>query len=123
VIPIGSPPRSEESDPARGFVDVLAVEALPPGGQRSVLVGFTRVLLCHVGERIYAVGELCPHALQPLAGGEIRDGAIRCPKHGARFDLETGRPLNGVTVNLLRTYPLRIRQGRIEIALGAPLTP
>jgi 3-phenylpropionate/trans-cinnamate dioxygenase ferredoxin component len=98
-----------------GFVDVLALADLPEGGQRTVLLGFQRVLLCRSAHGLYAVAGLCPHAFQPLEGGEIRDQSIRCRKHGACFDLSTGAPLNGVTNQRLRTYTVRVRDGRIEI--------
>jgi 3-phenylpropionate/trans-cinnamate dioxygenase ferredoxin component len=99
-----------------GFIDVLAVADLPERGQHTVLLGFTRVLICRSEQGMYAVAGLCPHALQPLEGGEIRDETIRCRKHGACFDLRNGTPLNGVTDQRLRTYPIRVRNGRIEIA-------
>ncbi len=102
--------------PEAGFVDVLGVDELPPDGQRTVQLGFVPVLLCRNGERIHAVAGLCPHALQPLEGGGVVNGAIRCPKHGALFDLGTGRPLNGVTNKPLRIHEFRIQSGRIEVA-------
>jgi len=98
------------------FIDVLAEADLPERGQRTVFLGFTRVLLCRSDRGIYAVAGLCPHALQPLEGGEMRDETIRCRKHGACFDLRSGTPLNGVTDQRLRTYTIRVRNGRIEIA-------
>ncbi len=104
---------------ADGFIDVLAVDDLPPCSQRSVARGFERVLLCHTPAGIHAVADLCPHALQPLAGSEIKDGVIRCAKHGASFDLVTGKPTNGVTLKTLRVFPVRIRDGRIAIDAAA----
>ncbi len=101
-----------------GFVDVLAADDLPPGSQQSVALGVQRVLLCHTPAGIHAVADLCPHALQPMVGSEIRDGVIRCAKHGALFDLLTGKPKNGVTDRSLRVYPVRIRDGRIAIAVA-----
>ncbi len=102
---------------ADGFIDVLALDDLPSSSQKSVALGFQRVLLCHTPIGIHAVADLCPHALQPLAGSDIKDGVIRCAKHGALFDLSTGKPKNGVTAKTLRVYPVRIRDGRIEIAV------
>lgn len=101
-----------------GFIDVLAADDLPPGSQHSVALGFQRVLLCHTPAGIHAVADLCPHALQPLAGSEITDGVIRCAKHGASFDLVTGKPKNGVTARTLRVYPVRVRDGRVAIAVA-----
>lgn len=109
------PASASDEPPAGAFVDVLPLADLPEGGQRTVLLGFQRVLICRSADGLHAVAGLCPHALQPLEGGEIRQRTIRCSKHGACFDLTSGVPLNGVTNQRLRTYPLRVRDGRIEI--------
>jgi 3-phenylpropionate/trans-cinnamate dioxygenase ferredoxin subunit len=106
--------------PADRFIDVLAVDELPPSSQKSVAYGFQRVLLCHTPRGIHAVADLCPHALQPLAGSDITDGIIRCARHGASFDLATGQPVNGVTNKSLRVYAVTIRDGRIGIAVAGP---
>jgi nitrite reductase/ring-hydroxylating ferredoxin subunit len=120
VIPLNTTSGTQGSAASDGYVDVLALEDLPPGAQKSVPHGFQRVLLCRVADGIHAVADLCPHALQPLAGSEISDGVIRCARHGALFDLVTGKPRNGVTPNTLRVYPVRIREGRIQIGVAVP---
>lgn len=100
------------------FVDVVGLAALPPGSQHVHQLGLTRVLLCHTAEgRLFAVLDLCPHARQPLAGGALIGSSITCPKHGARFDLESGCPLNGVSKKPLHTLALRINGERIEVCL------
>jgi nitrite reductase/ring-hydroxylating ferredoxin subunit len=52
--------------------------------------------------RIVAVdGELlvhastCPHRLGPLEAEAIENGAVTCPWHGWRFDVRSGRALDG----------------------------
>jgi nitrite reductase/ring-hydroxylating ferredoxin subunit len=119
MMPFG-PPTARPPVGADGYLDVLAVEDLPPGSQRSIPHGFERVLLCHAAGSVRAVADLCPHALQPLAGSQIINGLIRCTRHGALFDLATGKPQNGVTSRMLRVYPVRIRDGRIQIAVADP---
>jgi 3-phenylpropionate/trans-cinnamate dioxygenase ferredoxin component len=115
VIPLGrNPGEGPSADGA--FVDVLGEDELPPGGRRSVLLGFKRVQLYHGPDRVHAFAEACPHALQPLADAEISAGSVRCQKHGACFDLTSGSPLNGVTAKHLPIYRVRIQAGRILIA-------
>jgi nitrite reductase/ring-hydroxylating ferredoxin subunit len=93
-----------------GFQEVLTVDELPPGGQQTVQVGATRVLVCREADTgtIWALQDECPHAFQPLAGGRIRGGTIQCPKHGARFDLRTGEPLNAISPRSIHVYAVRI---------------
>lgn len=123
MIPIPPALAGEAAASADGFVAVLAQDELPRDGQRSVPLGFSRVLLCHTADGIFAVADVCPHALQPLAGAEISNGTIRCPKHGALFALGTGKPQNGVTAHPLRVYPVRVRDGQIEIETGTVQSP
>jgi 3-phenylpropionate/trans-cinnamate dioxygenase ferredoxin subunit len=103
---------------AQTFTDVLGLADLPPGNQHVHQVGLSRVLICHTAEaQLFAVLDLCPHARQPLAGGALVGSSITCPKHGARFDLESGCPLNGVSKKPLQTLALRVNGERIEVCL------
>ena len=115
--PLGTKPGAVPPD---GFVDVLALVDLPGGEQKPILHGFERILLCHTDDGIRAIADVCPHALQPLAGSPVVGAVIRCAKHGAEFDVATGKPCNGVTRNSLRVYPVRIRDGRIQVGVNKP---
>jgi nitrite reductase/ring-hydroxylating ferredoxin subunit len=105
--------------------DVAGLADLPPGTQKAVMLGGTRVLLCHEAPpgQIWAVKDLCPHAFQPLAGGVVRGGTIQCPKHGACFDLATGRSTNTVTPRPAAVHAVKVHEGRILVsAQPLPLT-
>jgi nitrite reductase/ring-hydroxylating ferredoxin subunit len=41
--------------------------------------------------RLFAIDAICSHAGGRLEDGEIRDGCVICPVHGAIFDLMTGK--------------------------------
>lgn len=97
------------------FIDVMASSELASGAQRAVHVNGRSVLLCRVGEVVHALANLCPHAHQPLEGGPIEGGTIRCPRHGACFDIASGASLNGVTRTAVRTFAVRECAGRIEV--------
>lgn len=44
-----------------------------------------------VAGKILVHSTVCPHLLGPLDEAPVEDGCIRCPWHGYRFDLESGR--------------------------------
>ncbi|XP_022219115.1 apoptosis-inducing factor 3 isoform X3 [Drosophila obscura] len=50
----------------------------------------TRVLLVKQNGRLQAVGAKCTHFGAPLNTGALSQGRVRCPWHGACFNLETG---------------------------------
>ncbi|KAH8362058.1 hypothetical protein KR200_011434 [Drosophila serrata] len=52
--------------------------------------GGTRVLLVNQNGHLRALGASCPHRGAPLYKGVLSSGHVRCPWHGACFDLETG---------------------------------
>ncbi len=98
-----------------GFLDTLALSELPPDSQKSVFVRTTRVLLCNTDAGLFAIEDRCTHAFQPLAGGDIEDGIISCPKHGACFDLASGKPTNNVATRPVKIFKVRVRNERIEV--------
>lgn len=49
-----------------------------------------KILLVKQCGKIYAVSNLCTHYGAPLVTGALGDGRVRCPWHGACFDLKTG---------------------------------
>lgn len=58
----------------------------------------------------------CPHLLGPLNDGTIdEDGSLACPWHGYRFDLRTGRNLDGKCRDLPTAPMVEERAGYIVI--------
>lgn len=99
------------------FVAVAKLEDLPAGGKLVVEVNGTSVLLANTRDRIFAVRNLCSHAYETLECGRVRNGWISCPVHGARFDLETGAPINPPATLPIDTYEVRIEGDTIEVAV------
>jgi len=62
------------------------------GGQSFRVVEVEGTLVAH--------STLCPHSLGPLGDAVVEDGCIRCPWHGYRFDLRTGRSCDGRNLRL-----------------------
>ncbi|MCH8142588.1 MAG: Rieske 2Fe-2S domain-containing protein, partial [Proteobacteria bacterium] len=72
---------------------VLSMAALAEGEMVACQVDGVDVLICQVRGSYYAVSNRCSHAGQTLSGGKLNDHAIRCPLHGAQFDVRTGKCL------------------------------
>lgn len=101
-----------------GFLAVPEAAGLADNGTVVVTLGGTEVLLCRSGGAVFAIANRCTHADEPLACGRIRNGWIACPAHGARFDLATGEVVGPPATEALRTFPVRVVDGVVEVAVG-----
>ena len=80
-----------------------------------VRAGELEILLCRWQDRLYAVRNLCSHALKPLADGHIEQGAIFCPVHGGSFSLTSGQALTRPALRPIATYPVKIQGDQVFI--------
>jgi nitrite reductase/ring-hydroxylating ferredoxin subunit len=65
-----------------------------------------------------AVEDRCSHAGCAFSeDGEVDGPRIVCNCHGSEFDLRTGEPLRGPAIRPVRTFPVRVSAGVVEIEL------
>jgi 3-phenylpropionate/trans-cinnamate dioxygenase ferredoxin subunit len=98
------------------FTTVARTGEIAPETAKEVDVNGRSILVCHSDGRFFAVENLCSHAQEPLACGRLKRGWLSCPAHGARFDLETGEPLNPPATEPIATFAVRIVGDIIEVA-------
>lgn len=98
--------------------DVLPADALTPGEMTGILVGRWHVLILCTAGGLHALNDRCSHAAARLSPGRLRKGHVMCPLHGARFDPATGRCVSNPYF-AVRTFPVRIEQGRVIVTLPA----
>ena len=111
-------PKQNPEDMA--FVPVAPVEALGEGDRMLLEVAGHTIALFNLAGEYFAIADLCSHDDGPLADGDVDGHEIACPRHGARFDLRTGKALSLPAVVDIPTYPVRVKGGRIEV--GVPRT-
>jgi 3-phenylpropionate/trans-cinnamate dioxygenase ferredoxin subunit len=100
------------------FVKVAKKSEVPDNGVKVFSVQGRRVVVCHVEQSFYAVADLCSHDNGPLGEGELFDHQIECPRHGARFDIKTGKALCLPAVTPIPAYPVEVRGDDIWINLS-----
>uniref|UniRef100_A0A452QRZ7 AIF family member 3 n=1 Tax=Ursus americanus TaxID=9643 RepID=A0A452QRZ7_URSAM len=69
---------------------VCHVKDLENGQMREVELGWGKVLLVKDNGEFHALGHKCPHYGAPLVKGVLSRGRVRCPWHGACFNISTG---------------------------------
>ncbi|WP_043837204.1 non-heme iron oxygenase ferredoxin subunit [Muricoccus aerilatus] len=76
-----------------------------------------KIALYRVDGDVHATDNVCTHAYALLSDGLLEGCQIECPLHNARFDVRTGRALSSPAERDLRTYPVRVVDGGVEILL------
>ncbi len=69
-------------------------------------------------DRFYATDGLCTHEAVHLADELVMDNIIECPKHNGRFDYTTGQAKGAPVCLDLKTYPVRVENGKVLVDLG-----
>jgi 3-phenylpropionate/trans-cinnamate dioxygenase ferredoxin subunit len=99
------------------FVEVAAAEELPNGERLFVEIDATPIVLFNIGDQLFAIGDVCSHDDGPLGDGELSDHEISCPRHGASFDVRSGKVLSLPAIIDIPAYPVRVVNGQIQIGL------
>ena len=105
-------------DPSQcDFIEIAPADQLPNGERLFVEVDGRPIVIFNIAGNLYAIGDVCTHDEGPLGDGEIEGCDIICPRHGARFDIRTGKTMGLPAVVDIPAYPLRVRDGMIEIGI------
>ncbi len=99
---------------------VAALGELADGEARRVDVAGHAVCVVRVGEKVYALGDVCSHADYSLSEGEVwaDECGIECPKHGSLFSLETGEPETLPATQPVPVYAVSIEGGDVFVEVG-----
>lgn len=104
------------SEPVAGTaVRVGEVAGLPEGSQTEVQVGGVGVVVVCDSGQYYALRNMCSHQNFPLLGGDVSLGRITCTKHGARFELSTGKARALPAVKPVAVYRTRVEDGVVWV--------
>ncbi len=90
---------------------------LPPGGKKLVEVDGRAIAVFHCDDGYYAIDDVCTHDGGPLAEGELIGCEIRCPRHGARFDVRTGRALSMPAIEPVAAHAIELRGDDIYVTI------
>ncbi len=86
-----------------------------PGHAGVYDVDGRRIALCHTRDGFFAIDDGCTHDGGPLDQGTLDGHEIECPRHGARFDVTTGKALCLPAVRPVKTYPTRVVDEHVEV--------
>ncbi|HET8567743.1 MAG TPA: Rieske 2Fe-2S domain-containing protein [Candidatus Limnocylindria bacterium] len=103
------------------FVRAVETKDVPPGEVAVAHVGGRSLAIGHTSDdRWGAIDNVCTHDGGTLGEGELDESCVECPRHGARFDLFSGEVRALPAVFPVNAYPVRVRDGVVEVDLGVP---
>ncbi|MGI8981752.1 MAG: iron-sulfur cluster assembly protein [Pirellulaceae bacterium] len=107
------------------FIKVASVSDLPDPGRQLVEVEDRIVALFHVGGQFYCIDDVCTHDGGPLSEGKLAENAIACPRHGAQFDIRTGKALTMPATEDTVAHQVKVENGQVYVRIndGEPSSP
>ena len=99
------------------WTDVAAEDEVPQDDVIGLDVAGRDIALYGVEGQVYATDNLCTHGHARLCDGFLEGNEIECPLHQGRFDVCTGQPTCPPVTEPLRSYPVKIEDGRVWLAL------
>jgi nitrite reductase/ring-hydroxylating ferredoxin subunit len=98
------------------YYDALGAADLAEGAVKAVDVNGVPVLLACVDGEVYAIRNRCGDSPLPLEFGSLTGSELRCSWHGCRYDVRSGRRVDG-EAGRLQVFPVAIDRTTIRIAL------
>ena len=98
-------------------IEVCRLSELAPGQVRVVEHAGVEVGVFNCGGELFAIEDRCSHDDGPLAEGAIDVDActVECPRHGAIFDLRTGRPRTLPAYEPVDTFTVTVDEDMIKL--------
>jgi 3-phenylpropionate/trans-cinnamate dioxygenase ferredoxin subunit len=107
------------TDDKSTWIRVAPAADIAPGDYASAEIDGVFVAVYNIDGEYFAIDDVCTHDGGGLAGGEVQDHQVTCPRHGARFCLRTGKALTPPAYEPVRSYATRVVAGFVEVA-GEP---
>ncbi len=99
------------------YIPVGSVDELPDGERLFIEIDQQPIVILNVDGEYYAIADVCSHDDGPVGEGTLEGYEIICPRHGAHFDIRTGKVLALPAFVDIPAYPVRVVDGQIEIGL------
>lgn len=84
------------------YVRVADKTELPVNKMILVVVKGKEVLVANVDGTYYAIANKCTHLGGSLSKGRLEGSVVTCPRHGAQFDLKTGRAVGDAKIGFIK---------------------
>ena len=98
---------------------LCALADLPDGEARVFEVDGVELAAARSGTKVFVVENRCSHDDGPLGEGRLLGAEIECPRHGARFDIESGRATRMPAIAPISTYRATVEGDAVFVEVDA----
>jgi 3-phenylpropionate/trans-cinnamate dioxygenase ferredoxin subunit len=99
------------------YVEIAPASELPNGERLFVDVGDKTIVVFNIAGQFFAIGDICSHDDGPVGEGDLEGYNITCPRHGAEFDVRTGKVMQMPAVVDIPAYPVKVVDGMIRVGI------
>ena len=101
------------------YIPVATVDEIPNGTRKLFEIDGEPIAVFNIAGEYFAIADVCSHDDGPVAEGELDGYEIECPRHGAHFDVRSGKVLSLPAAVDIPSYPVRVEGD--EILVGLPI--
>jgi len=110
----------KEIDPgACEYVPVAKAGEIRDGERLFIDIDDLSIVVFNIAGQLFAIGDICSHDDGPVGEGDLEGHEVICPRHGARFDVRTGKVRSLPAFVDIPAYPVKVIEGQITI--GVPI--
>src|SRR5512143_264943 len=99
------------------YLEIAPASELPPGERLFVEIGGKPIVIFNVAGQYFSIADVCSHDDGPVGEGTLNEYTISCPRHGAQFDVRTGKVLQMPAVVDIPAYPVRVAGGMLQLGI------
>jgi 3-phenylpropionate/trans-cinnamate dioxygenase ferredoxin subunit len=106
------------------YKKISEVENIPINEMRKFSIDEKEVLIANINGKFYAINNRCTHAGGDLSKGKLEGTIVQCPRHGSKFNIQTGEAISGPKILFLKfntenikTYEIKKENGNLMIKI------
>lgn len=100
------------------FVEAATIDEIPDSGVLCLEVEERFVVIVRIEDNYFCLDDVCTHDGGTLGDGDLIDGCLECPRHGARFDVKTGDAVTMPATEPTASHEVKVTGETIMVRLA-----